>query len=99
MLSVPANSTRTLDDRLRGLLDKHAGKVSAAVEHLPTGESFAWHADRPMPTASLIKLPVMVAAYHAATEGGLDFDARLTLSEDDMVPGSGVLTPNFSPGP
>ena len=51
-----------------------------------------------MPTASLIKLPVMVEAYWQATEGKVKFDAKLTLTKDDKVPGSGVLTAHFSDG-
>ena len=51
-----------------------------------------------MPTASLIKFPVLIEAYQQASEGRLDLQARITLRPEDKVPGSGVLTPHFSPG-
>jgi beta-lactamase class A len=51
-----------------------------------------------MPTASLIKLPVLVEAYWQKAEGKVDFGKVLTLRKEDKVPGSGVLTKHFSDG-
>jgi beta-lactamase class A len=51
----------TLRDSLEPLLATHEGVVAAAVRHLETGKGFASSADRPMPTASLVKAQVMVA--------------------------------------
>src|SRR5205085_2044958 len=59
---------------------------------------FYLHADDVMPTASLIKLPVMVETYWQADEGRVKLDAALTLQKDDKVQGSGVLTNHFSDG-
>lgn len=84
--------------RLAPLTDKHAGKVTVAVKHLKTGETFARQADEPMPTASLIKLAVMIEAYRQAESGTLDLAAPITLKAEDKVQGSGILTSHFSPG-
>ena len=51
-----------------------------------------------MPTASLIKLPVMVEAYRQAAVGKVQLDQRIELTKEDMVQGSGILTSHFSPG-
>ena len=88
----------TLEARLRPLIEAHEGRVAVAVENLATGESFAYHADEPMPTASLIKFPVMVEAYRRADRGELDLGKAITLKVDDKVPGSGILTEHFSAG-
>ena len=48
-----------------------------------------------MPTASLIKLPVLVAAYQLAEQGKLDLRKQVVLNEEDKVPGSGILTEHF----
>ena len=84
--------------RLAPLIDKHGGKVAIAVKHLKTGETFTYQADEPMPTASLIKLAVMVEAYRQAEAGKLDLAAPVTLKAEDKVQGSGILTSHFSPG-
>jgi beta-lactamase class A len=51
-----------------------------------------------MPTASLIKLPVMVETYWQAADGKVKLDTTLTLKKGDKVPGSGILTNHFSDG-
>ncbi len=50
-----------------------------------------------MPTASLIKLPIMIEAYRQVEAGKLSLDKLIEVHKDDMVPGSGVLTRDFSP--
>ena len=60
--AVPA-AERSLAERLKPMLTRHKGQVSAMVKNLKTGESFTWRAEAPMPTASLIKLAVMVEVY------------------------------------
>jgi D-alanyl-D-alanine carboxypeptidase (penicillin-binding protein 5/6) len=76
----------------------HRGVVSVYFEHPATGAVYKHDADRPMPSASLIKFPVMLAAYEAAATRKLDLDKPVTLREDDKVPGSGILTNHFSAG-
>jgi beta-lactamase class A len=92
------NTPSTLESRLVPLAKAHKGKVAIAVKHLGSGESFYLNADEPMPTASLIKLPVMLELYQQAEEGKVKLTDRVTLRNDDKVPGSGVLTNHFSDG-
>lgn len=87
-----------LETRLRPLIDAHKGEVAIAVKHLKTSESFTHRADEPMPTASLIKLPIMVEVYQQAHDGKLKLTDPITLKSADKVPGSGILTTHFSEG-
>jgi beta-lactamase class A len=87
-----------LESRLAPLVKAHRGQVAVAVKHLATGESWYLHADEPMPTASLIKLPVMIEVYQQALEGKVKLTDRLTLRAADKVPGSGILTEHLSEG-
>ena len=96
--SSPARAEDTLESRLSPLIQAHKGKVAVAVKNLDSGESFAYHADEPMPTASLIKFPIMIEAYRQAAEKKVDLDATVTLKQADKVPGSGILTTHFSEG-
>ena len=81
-----------------GLFENHRGDVAAAVKNLETGWAQEWDAGRAMPTASLIKLPIMVEAYRQIDAGKLALDLTVPLTEVDKVPGSGVLTGSFSAG-
>lgn len=84
--------------KLKPLIDAHQGVVAVSLRHAPSGETWDFQGDRVMPTASLIKFPILVEAYAQAAEGRVRFDQKLTLTKEDMVPGSGILTDNLSPG-
>ena len=94
----PKGGATTLEARLTPLIKAHKGDVAVSVKNLATGESYAYHADGPMPTASLIKLPVMVEAYRQSEAKIVDLNKSVTLTKADKVPGSGILTSHFSEG-
>ncbi|MCA9151588.1 MAG: membrane dipeptidase, partial [Planctomycetales bacterium] len=87
-----------LAKRLQPIMSGYSGQVAVAIEHLSRPESFYYQADQAMPTASLIKFPIMIEAYRQAAAGQLDLQKMVTLSDDDKVPGSGILTTHFSAG-
>ncbi len=91
-------SSSTLESLLMPIIRAHKGKVAVAVKHLGTGESFRYHGDQVMPTASLCKFPVMIEAYRQAAAKEVDLDSFITLRKEHKVPGSGVLTYHFSDG-
>ncbi len=97
-LVSPVSGEDTLEDKLLPLLKAHAGKVGCVVQNLKTGETFAHNANVPMPTASLIKLPIMVEAYRQADAEKVNLKKLITLRPEDKVPGSGILTQHFSAG-
>ena len=87
-----------LADELRPLIDQHHGQVALAIKNLRTGESFTYNGDSPMPTASVIKLPIMITVYQAIEDGKLSLDDMIELKKGNMVRGSGFLTGHMSPG-
>jgi beta-lactamase class A len=98
-LTVAAEPSLTgLDTRIAALADAHKGKVAVAVKHLVTNETYYVNADAVMPTASLIKVAVLIETYHQLDEGKLKLTDCITLRDEDKVPGSGLLTKHFSDG-
>jgi len=98
LLAIGGGASADLAERLVPRIEAHRGKVTVAVKQLKTGEWFGYHEDDPMPTASMIKFPIMVEAYRQSAEKQLDLNSRVTLQAADKVPGSGILTPHFSAG-
>lgn len=98
IVNAKENATEVLDRALKPMIEAHEGRVAAAFKHLETGETWGYDTGRRMPSASLIKLPIMLTAYRAVARGELSLDDRIELSKDDKVPGSGLLTPHFSAG-
>lgn len=80
------------------LIAGHRGQVAVMILHRESGAEFVYRADEPMPTASLIKFPVMVAAYQQAAQGQLNLQKMVTFRDADRVPGSGLLSTQFSDG-
>lgn len=94
-----------LQSKLAPLIDAHHGEVAVYVNALGQDDSnesvpvaFGWQESKPMPTASLIKLAVLCEAYRQVETGRLSLEQSLVLSEQEKVPGSGVLTKHFSSG-
>jgi beta-lactamase class A len=85
-------STVTIDHRVQAAIQGFPGAVSLYAENLDTGASYALRADDPVPTASTVKLPIMVELFAEAEEGKLDWNQKLELTDQDKVSGTGVLT-------
>ena len=83
--------TATLHRTLETLANGHHGIVGYTVHNLDTGEHLERRGDETFPTASLIKVPVLVTVYDLVRQGMLSLDDPLTLLRIDKVPGSGQL--------
>jgi beta-lactamase class A len=73
------------------LADATGGIVGVAATHLVTGRHIGYREDELFPTASVIKLPLLVTLYEDAIAGRIDLSERVTYREDTKVAGSGVL--------
>ncbi len=69
----------------------HRGVVGYTVRELDAGWSLSLRGDEPFPTASLIKVPVLVTVFDLVAKGRLSLDDQLTVLPIDVVPGAGLL--------
>ncbi|XZE42839.1 serine hydrolase [Pirellulaceae bacterium SH467] len=93
-----ATSYAQLASKLDPLIRDHQGEVAVAIKNLDTGELYQHNEAMVMPTASLIKFPVLVELYRQVDAGKLRLDSLVTLRDSDKVPGSGILTDHFQSG-
>ncbi len=89
---------KSIEDAIQPLIKGYEGDVAVAAYHFESDTHWSIRGEVVMPTASLIKLPVMVEAYRQAAVGKVQLDQRIELTKEDMVQGSGILTSHFSPG-
>jgi beta-lactamase class A len=92
-IGTRAQVERALD----ALVDQAGGELALAAMNLTTGEELTRNDERPMPTASVFKLPLLVEVFRQSETGALDLDERVTFRAEDVVMGSGILR-DFSPG-
>ncbi|HET7322567.1 MAG TPA: serine hydrolase [Longimicrobiaceae bacterium] len=76
-LTPSARPDSSLQARLEALVQGFHGEVGVYVRQLSTGATAAIHADELYPTASLIKLPILLTLFDQVEHGALDLDAEL----------------------
>jgi beta-lactamase class A len=80
-----------LDAKVRALAAGFQGELGLFAKRLGTGETIEWQADTRFPTASVIKLPIMVEAFEQISRGALNANAVVPVRASAKVGGSGVL--------
>ena len=83
--------TAALRRKLDSIADAHHGTVGYSVIDLETGARINRRGDETFPTASLIKVAILVTVYDLVSKGQLSLDDPLTVLKIDQVPGSGVI--------
>ena len=67
------------------------GIVGMSVKDLTTGQSFSLNSKHPFNPASVIKIPVMIEAFHQRAQGKIKFTDELTLEQRHKIPGCGNI--------
>src|SRR5262245_40186251 len=89
----PLNSLRR---ELEARAARHKGVLGLAVIDLRTGDTISVRGYERFPTASLIKLPILVELFHQMQNGRLRWNDRLIMLDADRVPGAGIIQ-HFQP--
>jgi len=76
---------------LGGRILRFKGTVALAVKDLDTGWEINFNQDYLMPAASLVKIPIMLSYYYAASEGKINLQEAVYLRSGERVSGSKVL--------
>lgn len=77
---------------LHARAERFAGRVGFFVKDLATGAAYGRNEHQRFPTASVFKLPVMVAMFREAEAGRIDLHERRRLAPDISSHGTGVLS-------
>jgi beta-lactamase class A len=80
-----------LQEKLSAMVKDFRGDVGIYVRHLPTGRTAAIRADELFPTASMIKVSIMLRLFEKMHEGKLDYHASLVYRDSLLYPGEDIL--------
>jgi beta-lactamase class A len=83
--------TASLRHKLDSIADAHHGVVGYSVIDIDNNVRLSRRGDEKFPTASLIKVPILVTVYDLVAKGQLSLDDPITVLKIDQVPGSGVI--------
>lgn len=82
---------RKLDALLRPLVDTFHGVAGIYVKNLRTGREVAINADTIFPTASIIKLPILVGIFDKISQGAYTYEQPLIYRDSMRKGGSGLM--------
>ena len=83
--------TIALRRSIDSLAAAHRGVVGYSIRNLDTGERLTLRGDETFPTASLIKVPILVTLYDLAEKKEMALGDKVIMLKHDKVPGAGFL--------
>ena len=86
-----AADTAGLRRAVERITSEFRGVTGVSVRNLGTGETLSIRGDEKFPSASLIKVPILVALLEEVERGRIQLEERSTLIARDRVGGSGIL--------
>lgn len=91
-LSGPtAAQSRELTTELENMLDRFEGDAGLYLMHLPSGMEISIHADTIFPTASNIKIPILVGLFDKIHRGEIGYRDELIYRDSIAYGGSGLM--------
>jgi beta-lactamase class A len=92
-----ATATDTWHQAMTTLQQGFSGCIGCSATRLSDGFSLSMLGHDPFPAASVVKLPLLIAALQAVESGKLQLQTRYVVESADQVGGSGLLQ-GFEPG-
>lgn len=89
LLPLPASAQPAVPDaalqaRLDAVVEGFQGDVGVYVRHLPTGRFAAIHADTLFPTASMIKVPILIKTFDLIEHDSLGYHDEVVVESDSI---------------
>src|SRR5689334_12893983 len=82
---------KKLETKLREAISGFNGDVGVYVKSLRTGKIVAINADTIFPTASIVKVPILLGIMDRINKGELDYDSSFTYKDSLLYAGSDIL--------
>ena len=90
-LSKSIKIDKKLESRINDLIKNFEGDVGIFVHHFPTGREVAIRADELFPTASMIKVPIMLTLFDKINSGELDYHGKQIYRDSLLYEGEDIL--------
>lgn len=82
---------KALEEKLISLTAGFKGEVGFYVKNLKTGKLASFHADSVFPTASTVKVPILVGIFEKLEKGELNYHDKLTYRDSLFYAGEDIL--------
>jgi beta-lactamase class A len=82
---------KKLESKLRVLIDSFHGTAGIYVRNLKSGKEVAINADTIFPTASIVKLPILIGIFNKIQEGAFTYHQSMLYRDSMAHGGSGLM--------
>ncbi len=80
-----------LEQEILNIANTYSGRIGVYAKNLKDNDEIRLNADTLFPTASVIKLPILVTLFEKAKDGTIDINKEIIISSKDKVGGAGVI--------
>ena len=80
-----------LSDEVADLVKDFNGSPSVIIKDLKKSWLISIAPEAKIPSASIVKIPIMAACFYATKEGKIKLDQKIPLKRSDKTGGSGIL--------
>lgn len=91
VLLLAQKTDRRLQQKLAAAIDGYQGQIGIYVKNLRTGKTVSINADTIFPTASIVKVPILVGIMDRIYKGELAYDSAFTYKDSLYYAGSDIL--------
>ncbi len=87
----PQHANINLQNKLDSLIGAFHGTAGVYVRNLKTGQTFGVNADTIFPTASIVKIPIVIGLFNKMNHDSLTYHTQLLYQDSMAHGGSGIL--------
>lgn len=91
MASYAQQTDKKLEQKIRQEIADFDGEIGVYVQHLKNGKTVDIQADSIFPTASVVKVPILVGIFDKISQGELTLDQKFTYDAKRTYGGSGLM--------
>lgn len=88
---IAQNKNRKLQDMLQAAITDFKGDIGIYIKNLKTGKAFAINADTVFPTASIVKVPILLGITEKMIAGEYKYDSVFVYNDSLLYPGEDIL--------
>ena len=90
-ISFAQKTEKKLTKKISGVIEGFSGDIGIYIKNLRTGNTVAINADTVFPTASIVKVPIMVGIVQKLYTGALLYDSLFTYKDSMLYEGEDIL--------
>ena len=91
LLAFSQKTDKKLQSKLQDAISGFNGDIGIYVKNLRTGKTVAINADTIFPTASIVKVPILLGIMDKINKGELNYDSSLTYKDSLLYEGADIL--------